>query len=87
MDTFPMNAEDPPKREIPTATLAGAPPAAFLNAGDSASETPFIVGTKSISISPKHTTRESSFPPLSFLSGKAFPNQQTQPQQKLDYVI
>lgn len=59
--TFPMKAEDPPRRAMPTATLAGAPPGAFLKAGDSASESPLIVGTKSISISPKQTTRGDSF--------------------------
>lgn len=58
--TLPMNADLPPRRAIPTATLAGAPPAAFLNAGASAKETPFVVGTKSISISPKQTTSEDS---------------------------
>lgn len=46
---------------MPTATLAGAPPGAFLNAGASAKESPLIVGTKSISISPKQTTSEDSF--------------------------
>lgn len=52
---------------MPTATLAGAPPGAFLKAGASASETPETVGTKSISISPKQTTSEllSSNPPFS----------------------
>jgi len=54
--TFPMNAEEPPRRAIPTATLAGAPPGAFLKAGASASDKPLTVGTKSISNSPKHTT-------------------------------
>lgn len=55
-----MKADDPPRREMPTATLAGAPPGAFLNAGASANESPFEVGTKSINISPKHTTSEES---------------------------
>lgn len=59
-DTFPIKAEDPPRRAIPTATLAGAPPGAFLNAGASANESPLVVGTKSISISPKQTTSEFS---------------------------
>ena len=59
--TFPINADEPPRRAIPTATLAGAPPGAFLNAGASANESPLMVGTKSISISPKQTTREESF--------------------------
>lgn len=55
-----MKADEPPRRDMPTATLAGAPPGAFLNAGASANESPFVVGTKSISISPKQTTREDS---------------------------
>lgn len=59
--TFPINADEPPRRAIPTATLAGAPPGAFLNAGASANQSPLMVGTKSISISPKQTTREESF--------------------------
>lgn len=59
-DTFPIKADDPPRRAMPTATLAGAPPGAFLKAGDSASESPLIVGTKSISISPKQTIRGDS---------------------------
>lgn len=59
--TFPIKADEPPRRAIPTATLAGAPPGAFLNAGASAKESPLIVGTKSMSISPKQTTREESF--------------------------
>lgn len=65
IQTFPMKADEPPRRAIPTATLAGAPPGAFLNAGASASESPLVVGTKSISISPKQTTSEES----SFTSG------------------
>ena len=51
-----MNADEPPRRAIPTAILAGAPPGAFLKAGASANDTPLTVGTKSISNSPKHTT-------------------------------
>jgi len=31
--TFPIKADEPPRRAMPTATLAGAPPGAFLNAG------------------------------------------------------
>lgn len=58
--TFPIKADEPPRRDIPTATLAGAPPGAFLNAGASANESPLVVGTKSISISPKQTTSEES---------------------------
>lgn len=53
-----MKAEEPPSLEMPTATLAGAPPGAFLKAGASASETPPTVGTKSIKTSPKQTTGE-----------------------------
>jgi hypothetical protein len=37
--------------------LAGAPPGALTKPPDSASETPATSGTKSISISPKETTR------------------------------
>lgn len=59
--TFPIKADEPPRRAMPTATLAGAPPGAFLNAGASANEIPLTVGTKSISISPKQTTRGDSF--------------------------
>lgn len=59
--TFPIKADEPPRRAMPTATLAGAPPGAFLNAGASANESPLVVGTKSISISPKHTTSGASF--------------------------
>lgn len=73
-DTFPIKAEDPPRRAMPTATLAGAPPGAFLKAGASANARPLIVGTKSISISPKQTTSEDSSAsgnPLSL--GSAFP--------------
>ncbi|BAS96922.1 Os06g0232233 [Oryza sativa Japonica Group] len=51
-----MKADDPPRRAIPTATLAGAPPGAFLKADASANDTPLTVGTKSMSNSPKHTT-------------------------------
>lgn len=64
--TLPIKAEEPPSLAIPTATLAGAPPGAFLKAGASASETPLTVGTKSINISPKQTT---SAPP-SVLKGR-----------------
>jgi len=53
---LPTKADEPPSLEIPTATLAGAPPGAFLKAGASASDTPHTVGTKSIKISPKQTT-------------------------------
>jgi len=55
---LPIKADEPPNLDIPTATLAGAPPADFLNAGASASDTPPTVGTKSINISPKETTSE-----------------------------
>ena len=58
-----MNADEPPRRAIPTATLAGAPPGAFLKAGASANATPLTVGTKSISNSPKHTTCGESLVP------------------------
>lgn len=54
--TLPIKAAEPPNLEIPTATLAGAPPAAFLKPSASARETPAVVGTKSINISPKQTT-------------------------------
>lgn len=57
---MPIKAEEPPNFAIQTATLAGAPPGAFLKAGASASETPPTVGTKSINISPKQMTRELS---------------------------
>jgi len=71
--TLPIKADDPPSLDIPTATLAGAPPGAFLNAGASESETPPTVGTKSINISPKQTTSEfsSGVPPL-VSAGRAF---------------
>ena len=59
-NTFPIKADEPPSRAIPTATLAGAPPGAFLNAGASANETPLTVGTKSINNSPKQTTSDES---------------------------
>lgn len=65
-----MKAEEPPSLEMPTATLAGAPPGAFLKAGASARETPPTVGTKSINISPKQTTSELL---LSLFSLSAFP--------------
>ena len=51
--TFPMNPLEMPSRDTPTATLAGAPPGAFLKAGASSSETPETVGTKSINNSPQ----------------------------------
>lgn len=54
--TLPIKADDPPNLDIPTATIAGAPPGAFLKAGASKVETPPTIGTKSISISPKQTT-------------------------------
>ncbi|KAK3035633.1 hypothetical protein RJ639_033161 [Escallonia herrerae] len=54
--TLPIKAAEPPNLAIPTATLAGAPPGAFLKPGASASESPAAVGTKSISSSPKQTT-------------------------------
>lgn len=56
--TLPTKAEEPPSLDTQTATLAGAPPGAFLKAGASASETPATVGTKSINISPKEITSE-----------------------------
>lgn len=59
--TLPIKADEPPRRAMPTATLAGAPPGAFLNAGASANDSPLVVGTKSINISPKQTTRDESF--------------------------
>lgn len=58
---------------MPTATLAGAPPGAFLNAGASANESPLVVGTKSISISPKQITSEESFISGNPSPEKAFP--------------
>lgn len=58
---------------MPTATLAGAPPGAFLNAGASAKERPLVVGTKSISISPKQTTCGASFVSGVPSPGNAFP--------------
>lgn len=72
-NTFPIKADEPPNRDMPTATLAGAPPGAFLNAGASAKERPLIVGTKSISISPKQTTRGDSFVSGAPSPGNAFP--------------
>ena len=63
--TLPIKADEPSSLDIPTATLAGAPPGAFLKAGASASETPATVDTKSINISPKQTTSE-SFAPFIF---------------------
>ncbi|KAL0918868.1 hypothetical protein M5K25_010912 [Dendrobium thyrsiflorum] len=55
--SFPIKAARPPMRDMAIATFAGAPPAALMNPGASASDTPETVGTKSISISPKLTTR------------------------------
>lgn len=80
--TFPIKADEPPRRAMPTATLAGAPPGAFLNAGASAKETPLVVGTKSISISPKQTTREDSFVPGTASPESAFPNIYTSQEKK-----
>ena len=54
--TLPMKALLTPSRASPTATLAGAPPGAFLNAGASIRLVPVTVGTKSISSSPRQTT-------------------------------
>ncbi|KAG0501770.1 hypothetical protein HPP92_001842 [Vanilla planifolia] len=53
-----MKAERPPSLVMATATFAGAPPGALMNQDDSARETPETSGTKSISISPKETTKE-----------------------------
>jgi len=72
-NTFPIKADEPPNLDMPTATLAGAPPAAFLKAGASAKERPLTVGTKSMSISPKQTTRGDSFVSGVPSPGKAFP--------------
>lgn len=65
---MPIKADEPPSLDMQTATLAGAPPGAFLKAGASARETPATVGTKSINISPKQTTSEmlSLDPPFVF---------------------
>lgn len=52
-----MKAEFPPCLVMATATLAGAPPGALMNPCDSANETPATSGTKSMSISPKDTTK------------------------------
>jgi hypothetical protein len=71
--TFPIKADKPPRRAMPTATLAGAPPGAFLNAGASANGSPLTVGTKSISISPKQTTRGDSLASGIPSPGNAFP--------------
>lgn len=54
-ETLPMKAEVPPSLVMAQATLAGAPPGALRKALDSANDTPAESGTKSISISPKHT--------------------------------
>lgn len=77
--TFPTKAEEPPSRAIPTATLAGAPPGAFLKAGASDSDNPLTVGTKSISISPKHTTSADS---LGSRKPSALENAFVQPRTK-----
>ena len=45
-----MKADEPPRRAMPTATLAGAPPGAFLNAGASANERPLAVGKNQLTI-------------------------------------
>jgi len=73
--TLPIKAAEPPSLEMPTATLAGAPPAAFLKAGASASDTPPTVGTKSINISPKQTTGPSFPLQSSFLRSLDLPAQ------------
>ena len=65
--TLPIKADDPPNLDTPTATLAGAPPGAFLKAGASARETPPTVGTKSINNSPKQTTSELLFEDFPFV--------------------
>ncbi|KAH9617119.1 hypothetical protein KSS87_001843 [Heliosperma pusillum] len=54
--SFPAKAAFPFIFATAIATFAGAPPGALRNPGASARETPEIVGTKSISISPKDTT-------------------------------
>lgn len=64
---MPIKAESPPSLVTPTATFAGAPPGAFLNAGASASDNPPTVGTKSMSNSPKHTIN-SPFLPIAQVS-------------------
>ena len=64
--TLPIKADEPPSFDMPTATLAGAPPGAFLKVDASASETPPTVGTKSINISPKQTTSEPFAPSFIF---------------------
>lgn len=69
-----MKADDPPNLDTQTATLAGAPPGAFLKAGASAKETPPTVGTKSIKNSPKQTTSESVFADFLLISpGRSSP--------------
>lgn len=55
---MPIKADEPPNLDMPTATLAGAPPGDVWKAGASARDTPETVGTKSINISPKQTTSE-----------------------------
>ena len=42
---MPIKAAKPPSQAIPTATLVGAPPGAFLKEGASDSETPPTFGT------------------------------------------
>ncbi|KAM1252477.1 hypothetical protein ACFX2J_040475 [Malus domestica] len=59
--TLPIKAAKPPNLEIPTATFAGAPPAAFLKPSASVRETPALVATKSINISPKQTINSEFF--------------------------
>lgn len=71
--TFPMKADEPPNLDMPTATLAGAPPGAFMKAGASANETPPTVGTKSINISPKQTTSEFLLAHSPFVLGPSLP--------------
>ena len=43
---MPIKAAKPPSLAIPTATLVGAPPGAFLKEGASDSETPPAMYTK-----------------------------------------
>lgn len=51
-----MKAELPPSLAIATATFAGAPPGALTNPDVFLSDSPAAMGTKSMSISPKHMT-------------------------------
>src|SRR3954447_5445555 len=68
--TLPTNDAGTPRRARPTATLAGAPPGALRKPGHSARETPAVSATKSISASPRQTTRDFGFWILDFgLSG------------------